>query len=81
MADIRHFEGLQRAGATIFLAPEGFYTGDGKMMRLRGILPRLAPLAEVWLSGISYDPFAGRRLSMLYRIASVRLQDVPLEVQ
>ena len=67
-ADLQHFENLQRAGSTIFLAPEGFYSGDGKMQRLRGSLSRLAPLAEIWLAGISYDPFVGRRLSMLYRI-------------
>ena len=67
-SDLQHFENLQRAGSTIYLAPEGFYSGDGKMQRLRGSLSRLAPLSEIWLAGISYDPLVGRRLSMLYRI-------------
>ena len=79
-ADIAHFERLQRGGATIFLAPEGFYTGDGRMQRLRGILPRLAPLARIWLAGISYDPFVGRRLSLQYRMMPAR-DGVPLDLQ
>jgi 1-acyl-sn-glycerol-3-phosphate acyltransferase len=66
--DITHFERLQRDGATIFLTPEGSYSGDGKMQRLRGILSRLAPLAQVWLAAISYEPYAHRRLSLLYRV-------------
>lgn len=79
-ADLAHFETLERCGATIFLTPEGFYSGDGKMQRLRGALSRLAPLGQVWLAGISYDPFVGRRLSMLYRIAE-SVPDVALDVQ
>ena len=79
-SDLTHFETLQRGGASIFLTPEGHYSGDGKMQRLRGALTRLAPLAEVWLTGISYDPFVGRRLSMLYRIAKA-MPDVPLDLQ
>jgi hypothetical protein len=67
-ADIAHFEDLVRSGATIFLTPEGFYSGDGKMQRLRGILAKLAPLARIYIAGISYDPFVGRRLSLMYRI-------------
>jgi len=79
-ADLQHFENLQRAGSTIFLTPEGFYSGDGKMQRLRGSLSRLAPLSEVWLAGISYDPLVGRRLSMLYRIGKAE-PDVALDMQ
>lgn len=79
-ADLHHFENLQRAGSTIFLAPEGFYSGDGKMQRLRGSLSRLAPLAEIWLAGISYDPLVGRRLSMLYRLGKAE-PDIPLDLQ
>jgi hypothetical protein len=79
-ADTANFERLVRAGATVFLAPEGSYSGDGKMKRLRGILPRLAPLARIWLCGISYDPFVGRRLSMLYRIAA-SVDGAPLDLQ
>jgi hypothetical protein len=79
-ADIGHFERLQKSGATIFLTPEGFYSGDGKMQRLRGILARLAPLAPAWLAGVSYDPYAERRLTMLYRVLPAR-EDLPLDVQ
>ena len=67
-ADLAHFETLERSGATVFLAPEGDYSGDGKMQRLRGALSRLAPLGEIWLAGISYDPLVGKRLSMLYHV-------------
>ncbi len=79
-ADIAHFERLVRAGATVFLAPEGSYSGDGKMQRFRGILSRLTPPARIWLCGISYDPFVGRRLSMLYRVAP-SVGGVPLDLQ
>jgi hypothetical protein len=79
-ADLAHFESLARDGATIFLAPEAFYTLDGKMLRLRGILPRLAPFCSIWLTGISYDPFVGRRLSMLYRVA-LAVAGIPLDIQ
>jgi len=78
--DLQHFERLARAGATIFLTPEGFYSGDGKMQRLRGVLSRLQPLADTWLLGISYDPFVGRRLALLYRIARATA-GLPLDVQ
>ena len=67
-ADLVHFARLVKAGATIFLTPEGFYTGDGRMQRLRGLLATLQPLGKKWLAGVSYDPFVGRRLSMLYHI-------------
>ena len=79
-ADLAHFESLTRDGATIFLAPEGFYTLDGKMRPFRGILPRLAPFSRIWITGISYDPFVGRRLSMLYRVEAAA-DGIPLDVQ
>jgi hypothetical protein len=79
-ADIAHFEDLVRDGATIFLAPEGFYSGDGKMQKLRGILPKLQNLATIYLTAISYDPYVRKRLTMLYRVAPAR-KDVPLDTQ
>lgn len=79
-SDLAHFESLQRSGASIFLTPEGAYTGDGKVQRFRGALPRLAPLSDVWLVGISYDAFVGRKLSMLYRIGHAA-PNLPLDVQ
>jgi hypothetical protein len=79
-ADIAHFERLTRHGATIFLTPEGFYTIDGKMQRLRGILARLAPLAQIWVCGVSYDPYDDRRLTLLYRVRQ-SVPDIPLDLQ
>ena len=78
--DLAHFENLQRAGGSVFLTPEGFYSGDGKLQRFRGALSRLAPLSQHWLIGISYDPFVGRRLSMLYRVVQAD-RAIPLEQQ
>ena len=78
--DITHFERLARDGATIFLTPEGFYSGDGKMQRLRGILSRLSPLTDIWLAGVSYDPYVEPRLVMLYRVTQAR-RDLPLDAQ
>jgi hypothetical protein len=78
--DLAHFDALVRSGGTLFLTPEGFYSGDGKMQRLRGMLARLMPIARVWIVGISYDPFAGKRLSMLYRVMEARA-DVPIDTQ
>jgi len=79
-ADNLHFEELEKAGATIFLTPEGFYSGDGKMQRLRGLYGRLLPLGKLIVIGISYDPFVGRRLSMCYRVMP-SVDGNPLDVQ
>jgi hypothetical protein len=79
-SDIAHFEDLARDGATIFLTPEGFYSGDGRMQRLRGILSRLQPLATTWLAALSYDPYDAPRLTMLYRVLPA-VDGIPLDVQ
>jgi hypothetical protein len=58
-----------REGATFYVTPEGDFSRDGRMHALRrGFLDPLLPVAEPWLCAIAYDPFRGRRLSMLYRI-------------
>lgn len=58
-----------RSGATFYVTPEGDYSRDGRMHRLRrGILDAVLPVADAWLCAIAYDPFRGRRLSMLYRV-------------
>ncbi|MBV8172923.1 MAG: hypothetical protein JO219_13430 [Candidatus Eremiobacteraeota bacterium] len=79
-ADVEHFAQLARDGATIYITPEGTYSGDGRMRRMRGLLLTLGPLASIWMTAISYDPFVGRRLSMLYRVVQAR-NDMPLEPQ
>lgn len=72
--DLHRIETLIRQGATFYVTPEGEYSRDGAMLPFRGIWPRLEPHAKrIYLAGISYDPFVGKRLSQLYRI--VPLQD------
>ncbi len=67
-ADIARIADVVRAGATFFVTPEGFYSTDGRMRPLKGIVTHLVPLADVWLAAIAFDPFRGRRLSLLYRV-------------
>jgi hypothetical protein len=67
-ADIARIADVVRRGATFFVTPEGFYSTDGRMRPLKGIVERLVPLARVWFAAIAFDPFRGRRLSMLYRV-------------
>jgi len=67
--DYHRLEVALRAGNTMFLTPEGKYSRDGRMARLRSALMRLLPLAEqIYLLAVSYDSFVGRRLSVLFRI-------------
>lgn len=73
-ADLDRIEQALRRGASFYVTPEGEYSRDGRMLRFRGIWPRLEPIAKrVFLVAISYDPFAKGRFSQLYRI--VELQD------
>ncbi len=67
-SDIAHIVDLVRRGATFYITPEGFYSTDGRMRPLKGIVEHLAPIADVWFAAIAFDPFRGRRLSMLYRV-------------
>jgi hypothetical protein len=67
-ADIAQIVGIVREGATFFVTPEGEYSSDGRMRPLRGIVEHLVRVAEPWLVAIAFDPFRGRRLSMLFRI-------------
>ncbi len=66
--DIARIAGVVSRGATFFVTPEGFYSTDGRMRPLKGIVEHLAPIASVRFAAIAFDPFRGRRLSMLYRI-------------
>jgi len=66
--DIAAIVEIVRRGATFFVAPEGFYSSDGHMRPLKGIVEHLVPIADVWFAAIAFDTFRGRRLSMLYRV-------------
>jgi 1-acyl-sn-glycerol-3-phosphate acyltransferase len=67
-ADIARIAAVVQSGATFFVTPEGFYSTDGRMRPLKGIVSRLVPLADVYFAAIAFDPFRGRRLSLLYRV-------------
>jgi MFS family permease len=66
--DIARIVDVVRRGATFFVTPEGFYSTDGRMRALKGIVDHLVPIGRVWFAAIAFDPFRGRRLSMLYRV-------------
>ncbi|MGA9273647.1 MAG: MFS transporter [Candidatus Cybelea sp.] len=67
--DLRLMEHVVSSGGSFYLTPEGKYSIDGRIGPMRGAVERLAPLATIYLVGVSYDPFVARRLSMLYRVA------------
>jgi MFS family permease len=67
-ADVAHIVDVVRRGATFFVTPEGFYSTDGRMRPLKGIVEHLVRVATPWFAAIAFDPFRGRRLSMLYRV-------------
>lgn len=74
--DLALMEDIVRRGGTFYLTPEGRYSYDGRIRPMRGVVERLAPLATIYLVGVSYDPFVSQRLSMLYRV--VRLGGAPM---
>ena len=68
-ADIAAVVERVRAGATFYVTPEGDFSHDGRLRPMRnGLTEAVLPVADPWLCAIAYDPFRGRRLSMLYRI-------------
>jgi hypothetical protein len=68
-SDLAAMEDIVRRGATFYLTPEGRYSTDGRIGPMRGAIDRLAPLAHMYIVGVSYDPFVSSRLSMLFRVA------------
>jgi 1-acyl-sn-glycerol-3-phosphate acyltransferase len=66
--DLDRIASVLRAGGTLYLTPEGRYTKDGKLSRFRMAIDRLAGIAKVYVLALSYDPFVGRRLSLLFRV-------------
>ena len=70
--DLARIESVVRRGGTFYITPEGHYSKTGRMGKMLGALYRLAPLATIYVAGISYDPFVAKRFSMLFRVG--RLQ-------
>jgi MFS family permease len=66
--DVARIVDVVRRGATFFVTPEGFYSTDGRMRPLKGIVDHLLQVATPWFAAIAFDPFRGKRLSLLYRI-------------
>jgi hypothetical protein len=66
--EIAFISAMVQKGNTFYVTPEGFYSTDGRIGRLRGIMTHLLPIADLWLAAIAFDPFRGSRTSMLYRI-------------
>lgn len=72
-AQLEALEREIRGGASLFMTPEGRLSDTGYVKRFRMALPRLQALAQARsLIGISYDPYAGRRLSVYVRFAPWR---------
>lgn len=72
-AQLEALEKEIRAGASLFMTPEGRLSDTGYVKRFRMALPRLQALAQARsLIGISYDPYARRRLSVYVRFAPWR---------
>ncbi len=74
--DLALMEHVVRSGGSFYLTPEGRYSTDGRIGPMRGAVERLAPLATIYLVGVSYDPFVARRLSLLYRVARLNGNDL-----
>jgi 1-acyl-sn-glycerol-3-phosphate acyltransferase len=69
--DMARIEDVLRGGGTLYLTPEGHYTTDGRMIRFKMALGRLAGLGKIYTLSVSYDPFVAKRLSMLYRVQPI----------
>ncbi len=71
-SDIAAMEEIVARGATFYLTPEGRYSTNGELLPLRGLLPRLSTYAQtIYLCGISYDTFRGKKTSVLYHVVEL----------
>ncbi len=74
--DVSSIEDVLKRGETFLLTPEGRYTPTGALLKMRALLWRLVPLAHtIYLAGMSYDLFRGRRFSLLYQLVPLRDRD------
>lgn len=73
--EIAFIRAMVLKGNTFYVTPEGNYSTDGRMRPLRGIMAHLMPIADLWLAAIAFDPFRGRRNSMLYRVVRPENRD------
>jgi MFS family permease len=78
--DLRRFEDALHKGAAFFVTPEGEYTLTGEMLPFRGIWDRMLPHAQnVYVCGISYDPFVDKRISEFYRLREARSKESAID--
>ena len=74
--DLRRIESVLHGGGTLYLTPEGRFSPDGHISRLRAVLYRMLEIpAALYLLSVSYDPFISRRLSLLYRVVAPANRD------
>ncbi len=74
--DLARIESVLRAGGTLYLTPEGRFSPDGHISRLRGVLDRMLAIpCDIYLLALTYDPFVSRRLSLLYRVVPPARRD------
>lgn len=68
-------------GETVFLTPEGRYTKDGALSKLRQSLQELLPASErLVLIALSYDPYVHVRLALYLRAFAVSLPITPTDL-
>ena len=80
-AQLARLEQAVEDGDTLYIAPEGRYSADGRLNRFRMALDILLKRAQqVYLATITYDPFAKRRCRIYLTIEPWR-QDVPVRLQ
>ena len=75
-AHIVAMEEIVDRGATFYITPEGQHSHNGELRPLRGLLPRLSKYAKtIYLAGVSFDVFNGKKFSALYNLVELRERD------